>query len=148
MARRDTATLPTEPSSLDLPDPRLHPPTIAESGDPFSALRVVHLLARIQRGRPVPIHELVARLNVEYLDWSFSPRVIADVVAQLQANWIADFRTVDGIRIEDGRTGPAVEIEDSSRSGPWIAEQAWRLAAECRAQLNEFARGEGRATEG
>ena len=147
---RQTAAIgrPGAPA-LDLPDPRLQPPTSAESGDPFSALRVVHLLARIPRGRPVPIHELVARLNAEYLDWSFSPRVVLDAIAQVQANWIADYRTVDGIRIdEDGPSGAAVEIEDSSRAGPWIAGQAWRLEAECRTQLDEFARGEGRATEG
>src|SRR5438094_1285379 len=87
---RQTAAIgrPGAPA-LDLPDPRLQPPTRAESGDPFSALRVVHLLARIPRGRPVPIHELVARLNAEYLDWSFSPRVVLDAIAQVQANWIA-----------------------------------------------------------
>ena len=37
----------------DLPDPDLQPPTIAQPGDPFAELRVVHLLARIPRGEPV-----------------------------------------------------------------------------------------------
>lgn len=134
--------------ALALPDPNLHPPAVAESGDPFSALRVVHLLARLPRGERVPIGELTARLNAEFLDWAFSARVVSDTIAQLQANWIADYRTVEGIRLEDDPSGAWLEIDDSPRTGPWLVEQAQRLAAECQAQLREFARGEGRATEG
>ena len=136
------------PTRGELPDPDLHPPTVAESGDPFAALRVVHLLARLPRGQAIPIRDLVTRLNREYLDWAFVPRVVTDAIAQLQSNWMADFRTAEGIRLTDGAPGPMVEIEDSSRAGPWLVDQAWRLEAECRAQLKEFARGEGRATEG
>lgn len=144
---RDTiATANTR--ALDLPDPNLHPPTVAESGDPFAALRVVHLLARIPRGRPVALRDVVARLNAEHLDWAFSPRVVIDAVVQLQANWIADYRTVEGIRLHEGPSGPSIEIEDTSRVDPWIVGQARHLEAECRGQLKEFARGEGRATEG
>lgn len=132
----------------DLPDPNLHPPVVAESGDPFAALRVVHLLAREPAGRPIPLGELVARLNREHLDWAFSTRVVADVIVQLQANWMTDFRTTEGVRLEDGPSGPVLEMEDSSRVGPWLAAQAWRLHAACSDQLREFARGEGRATEG
>jgi hypothetical protein len=134
--------------ALELPDPNLHPPTVAESGDPFSALRVVHLLARLPRGERVPIGEITARLNAEFLDWAFSARVVSDTIAQLQANWIADYGTVEGIRLEDDPLGAWLEIDDSARTGPWLVEQAQRLAAECRNQLREFARGEGRATEG
>jgi hypothetical protein len=134
--------------ALGLPDPNLHPPTVAESGDPFSALRVVHLLARLPRGERVPLGEITARLNAEFLDWAFSPRVVADTIGQVQANWIADYRTVEGIHREDDPSGAWLEIEDSARTGPWLVDQAHRLAVECRAQLREFARGEGRATEG
>jgi hypothetical protein len=134
--------------AVTLPDPNLHPPTVAESGDPFSGLRVVHLLARLPRGERVLISDITARLNAEFLDWAFSPRVVADTIAQVQANWIADYRTVEGIRLEEDPSGAWLEIEDSARSGPWLAGQAQRLAAECRVELREFARGEGRATEG
>lgn len=134
--------------ALALPDPNLHPPTVAESGDAFSALRVVHLLARLPRGERVPVGNIAARLNAEFLDWAFSPRVVADTIAQVQSNWIADYRTVEGIRFEDDPSGAWLEIEDSARSARWLVEQVQRLAAECRAQLREFARGEGRATEG
>lgn len=131
-----------------LPDPDLHPPVVAESGDPFASLRVVHLVARSPRGRALPVAEIVARLNAEYVDWAFSPRVVADTVAQLRANWLADYRTVEGLALEDGPSGPALRIEDTDRAGAWLVDQAWRLFAACQAQLDEFARGEGRATEG
>jgi hypothetical protein len=121
---------------------------VARSGDPFAALRVVHLLARTELGRPVPLSGLVGRLNAEHLEWAFSGRVVADVIVQIQANWMADFRTVEGIRLVDGPSGPTVELEDSPRARPWLVQQAWRLHAECIDQLREFARGEGRATEG
>ena len=85
-----------------LPDPNLVPPTIAESGDPFAAARIVTLLARIERGRPIRIADVVDRLNATYLDWIFSPAVVADVVLQLQVNWMADYRNSSGIVIEDG----------------------------------------------
>lgn len=146
MNPRNTATAA---DALGLPDPNLQPPTVAESGDPFASLRVVHLLARIARGRPVSVAEIVARLNAEYLDWAFSPRVVVDVVVQLQANWMADYRTAEGIRVNGGApSGASIEIEASSRVDPWIVGQARRLEAECLQRLQEFARGEGRATEG
>ena len=131
-----------------LPDPNLHPPTVATSGDPFSALRVVHFVARLPRGETVALSDITARLNAEYPDWSFSTRVVGDVIGQLRANWIADYRTIDGLRTEDGPAGPTLEIEESARAGPWLVEQAWRFASLCEEALDEFARGEGRATEG
>ena len=126
-----------------LPDPNIDPPTVAQSGDPFAALRVVHLLARLPRGRPVRLRDVVDRLNQEYLDWSFSRTVVAGVVVQLQSNWLADYRSRDGILLEEGTAGPTVTIEDSGRVDPWIIRQADRLAAECREQLRLFARDEG-----
>ncbi len=41
-----------------MPDPNLAPPTIAESRDPFAAVRVIDLLARIERGQPVRLADL------------------------------------------------------------------------------------------
>jgi hypothetical protein len=73
-----------------LPDPNIAPPVVAESGDPFTAVRVIDLLARLERGHPVRIADIADRLNVEYLDWAFSASVVADVALQLQANWMAD----------------------------------------------------------
>lgn len=127
----------------DLPEPTLQPPTIAESGDPFAALRVVHLLARIPRGTPVRLRDLVDRLNAEYVDWSFSRPVVVDAILQLQSNWMSDYRTVDGIHIEEDPTGATLTIEDTSRVDPWIRRQVERLAGECRERLRAFAIDEG-----
>ncbi len=123
-----------------LPDPNVQPPTIAESADPFAALRVVDLLARVERGRPVRLADLVDRLDALYRDWLFPPAVVTDVILQLQANWMADYRNTSGIVVEDGVYGATVTLEDTSRVDPWIVEQARRLAAECRERLAAFGR--------
>ena len=70
---------------------------VADSGDPFAGLRVAHLIARLPRGVPVRLRDIVDRLNAEYLDWSFSRSVVAAVAVQLQSNWVADFRTSVGL---------------------------------------------------
>ena len=116
------------------------PPVVAESGDPFAALRVVDLLARLPRGAPVDLSAIVDRLNATYLDWLFEARVVADAVLQLQANWLADYRNTSGIVIDEGPTGATVTIEDSSRVDPWIARQANRLSGACREVLADFSR--------
>ena len=113
---------------------------IAESGDPFAALRVVELVARLPRGRPVELRVLVDRLNVTYLDWLFSERVVADALVQLQANWMADYRNTSGIVLEEAGGVGTLTIEDSSRVDPWIVRQAERIARECREVLDEFSR--------
>jgi hypothetical protein len=128
---------------VGLPDARIDPPVIAETGDPFSALRIVHLLARLPRGRAVRVRDVVDRLNADYLDWSFSRRVVLDSIVQLQANWQTDYRTREGILLEEGAAGEEVTFEDSSRIEPWLVRQAERLAAECRQRLRDFARDEG-----
>ncbi len=130
----------SRPAPDGMPDPGIQPPTIAESGDPFSVLRVVDLVARIDRGRAIRIDDLVDRLNAAYRDWLFTPRVVADALVALQANWMADYRNASGIVLEDGPYGASVTIEDSSRVDPWIVRQANREATECRARLAEFAR--------
>ena len=123
-----------------LPEATLAPPVVAESGDPFATLRVIALLARIERGRPVRIADVVDRLNATHLDWIFAPGVVADVAVALQANWMADYRNSSGIVLEDGPYGPTIEVEDSSRVDPWIVRQARREAASCTERLAEFSR--------
>jgi hypothetical protein len=116
---------------------------VAASGDPFAGLRVNHLLARLPRGRPVRVRDVVDKLNADYLDWSFSRAVVIDAIVQLQSNWLSDYRTRDGILLEDGDAGPEVTLEDSSRVDPWIVRQVERLASECREVLRTFARDQG-----
>jgi len=131
---------PLRGAPTGLPDPSISPPVVAESGDPFSALRVIDLLARLERGRPIRVADIVDRLNATYLDWWFSPAVVTDVALTLQANWMADYRNASGIVIEDGRLGPTLAIEDSSRVDPWVVRQAQRIAASCTERLTEFSR--------
>jgi hypothetical protein len=130
-----------------LPDPNIQPPVVAEAGDPFTALRVTDLVARVERGTPVLIADLVSQLNATYLDWMFERPAVEGVLLQLQANWMSDYRNVSGILVEDGAYGPTLTLEDSSRVDPWIVRQAERQAAECRARLMEFARRERTAGE-
>ena len=128
------------PEPVGLPDPNIVPPAVAEAGDPFTAVRVVHLLARIPRGRPVRLDDIADHLNATYLDWIFPTPVVAAVVVQLAANWMADYRNSAGFALEDGPYGAALTIEDSSRVDPWIVRQALREAASCTERLAEFSR--------
>jgi hypothetical protein len=146
--RAETGRLDLRPAPDGLPDPGLRPPVIAESGDPFSALRVIVLVARIARGRPVLLADLVDRLNAHYPDWLFARPVVVDVLVSLQANWMTDYRNSSGIVLEDGALGPTVTLEDTSRVDPWIVRQAQREATECRRQLDEFARRDHRHAGG
>ncbi len=140
-------TLALRAAPAGLPDPNLRPPTVAESGDPFATVRILHLLARVERGRPVRLDDLAAALNAEYLDWTFAPAVVADAVLQLQANWMADYRNGSGIVVGEGAYGATVTIEDSSRVDPWIVRQAERAAAACREALAAFSRRDGSGFE-
>jgi hypothetical protein len=126
-----------------LPEASLRPPVVAEPGDPFAALRIVHLLARVPRGVPVRVRDVVDALNAAWLDWSFDRRVVTDAIVQLQANWMADYRTVDGIRLGSDAYGPTVAIEDSGRVDPWMVLQVQALIEQCHARLRDFARDEG-----
>ncbi|HEY7969587.1 MAG TPA: hypothetical protein VID95_06285 [Candidatus Limnocylindrales bacterium] len=136
------------PAPSGLPDADLAPPVVAESHDSFTTLRVIHLLARIERGRPVRIADVVDRLNATYLDWIFPPAVVTDVAVALQANWLADYRNGSGIELEDGPYGATIRIEDSSRVDPWIVRQAERERAVCRERLAAFSRLDRTSGEG
>ena len=126
-----------------LPAPDLRPPIIAESGDPFAEIRVVHLLARIPRGEPIRVRDVVDELNARHLDWSFSRNVVIAAAVQLQANWLTDYRSSSGIVLQEGLAGPEILIEDSARVDPWIVRQVERLAARCTERLRAFAVEEG-----
>jgi hypothetical protein len=131
---------PLRPAPDGLPDPNIAPPMLAQSGDPFSGLRVIVLLAQVERGRPIRLADVADRLNAIHLDWIFPLQVVADVALQLQSNWMTDYRNGSGIVIDDGPYGPTVAIEDSSRVDPWIVRQANREADACHALLAEFSR--------
>ena len=134
------AGLGLRPPPNGLPDPDLRPPVLAESDDPFTTLRVVHLVARLERGRPIRLDDIVDQLNALHLDWLFSRAVVTDALLQLQANWMADYRNASGIAVEDGPSGATVTIEDSTRVDPWIVRQAERAVRDARERLLAFSR--------
>jgi hypothetical protein len=144
----DPGAVGRRPAPAGFPDAFPRPPVVAESGDSFSALRVLDLVARMDRGRPIRLDALVDRLNATHLDWLFTRAVVANVLVALQANWMADYRNASGILVEDGPSGPVVTLEDSSRVDPWITGQAHRQAAACREALDEFARRDRPVTGG
>jgi len=138
-----TATIglgPLRPAPPGMPDPSIAPPVVAEAGDPFSSVRVIDLVARLERGTSIRLADVVDRLNAIYLDWLFTVPVVADVALQLQGNWMTDYRNTSGIVVDDGPLGPTLAIEDSSRVDPWIARQAQREATRCTERLSEFSR--------
>lgn len=128
------------PLPAGFPQELPRPPVVAESGDPFSSLRVIEAVARLERGVPHRVDGLVDQLNAHNLDWLFTRRVVTDVLVGLQANWMADYRNASGIVLEDGERGPLITLEDSPRVDPWIVGQAVREAQACRKALDEFAR--------
>ena len=130
----------SRPAPAGMPDAHITPPQLAEAGDPFSTLRIIDLVARMDRGRPIRLEDLVDRLNATHLDWLFTRAVVADALIALQANWMADYRNSSGIVLEAGAYGDTVTLEDSSRVDPWIVGQAQRTAAACRDALDAFAR--------
>ena len=131
------------PAPAGLPRTDLAPPVIAEPGDPFAALRILDLVARIERGVPVRLDAIVDALNARHLDWLFDRAVVADALVALQANWMADYRNASGIVLADGPQGPTVTLEDATRVDPWIVRQAQRAVEACREALDEFARRDG-----
>lgn len=146
-----TATIglgPLRPAPAGMPDPLITPPTVGEARDPFTTLRVIDLVSRLERGRPVRLADVADRLNASHLDWLFPVPVVADVALQLQANWMADYRNTSGIEVEDGPSGPTLTIEDSSRVDPWIVRQAQREAESCRRRLAEFSRRDHPSADG
>jgi hypothetical protein len=125
-----------------MPDALPSPPVLAEPGDPFAMVRILDLLARVPRGRPVRIDDIAAALEARYLDWRFEREVVVAACVTLQANWFADYRNQSGIELAEGPYGITFRLEDTPRVDPWIARQAQRAAAECRAALVEFARAD------
>ena len=136
-------SVPLRPAPAGLPNPNLQPPTIAESGDPFSLVRILELTARLERGRPIRIDDIAAALDSTYLDWTFAPSVVTDALVALQANWLSDYRNGSGIVLRDGPHGATVTIEDSSRVDPWIVRQVQRAQGSCQEALLAFSRRGG-----
>src|SRR6188474_374778 len=126
---------PLRPAPTGMPDPAITPPTVGEARDPFTTVRVVDLISRVERGRAIRLADIADRLNASYLDWLFPVSVVGDVALQLQANWMADYRNSSGIQVGSVPPWPTLTNDVSSRVDPCILPKAMRAAAECTERL-------------
>ena len=128
-----TATIglgPTRPAPDGLPDPDITPPTIAEAGDPFTTVRVIDLLARLERGTPDPTrrHRRSPRRDLPRLAVQRPGRRRRRAPAPGELDGRLPQRLRHRHRRRPARRRPST-IEDSSRVDPWIVRQAQRAAA-------------------
>ena len=126
-----------------MPDPSLTPPQIARSGDPFASLRIVHFVSRVARNRTHQLRDLVVALNAEFLDWSFSEKVVLAEVVQLQANWSISFHGDDRIVLDRNERGHTLLITDSTKMSSFFVAEARRQADACEQELRRFTFGDG-----
>ena len=132
-----------------LPEPDLRPADDRRIRRPVRRVADHRPVARLERGRPIRIADIVDRLNATYLDWLFTDRVVADAVLQLQTNWMADYRNASGIVVDDGAVRPdRRRSRTRSRVDPWIVRQAERELAACRERLAAFSRLDRAGGEG
>jgi hypothetical protein len=126
-----------------MPDPQLSPPQLARPGDPFAALRIVHFVSRLRRNATLQLRDVVAALNVEFLDWYFSEKVVLAELVQLQANWAISFHGEDRIVLDRNERGHTLLITDSTKMSSFLVAEARRLAEACTAELRRFTLGDG-----
>ena len=126
-----------------MPDPSVAPPQIARGGDPFTSLRVVHFVSRLQRNETLQLRDVVAALNGEYLDWYFSEKVVLAELVQLQANWAISFHGDDRIVLDRNERGHTLLIVDSTKMSSFLVNEARRLADACDEELRRFTIGDG-----
>jgi hypothetical protein len=142
-----TATPLVGPAPEGMPDPDLAPPQIARSGDPFAALRVVHFLSRVRRNETHQLRDVVAVLNAQFMDWSFSEKVVLAELVQLQANWSISFHGDDRIVLDRNERGHTLLIVDSTKMSTFLVNEARRLADACADELRRFTLGDGVTTD-
>ena len=126
-----------------MPEPDLTPPQIARSGDPFAALRIVHFLSRLPRNQTLQLRDVVAALNAEYLDWSFSEKVVLAELVQLQANWGISFHGDDRIVLDRNDRGHTLLIVDSTKMSAFLVNEVRRLRDAAEDELRRFTLGDG-----
>jgi hypothetical protein len=130
-----------------MPAPDLAPPQIARAGDPFARLRVVHFVARLRRNATLQLRDVVTALNAEFLDWSFSERVVLAELVQLQANWSISFHGDDRIVLDRNERGHTLLIVDSTKMTPFLVAEARRAAEGADEELRRFTLGDGVTTD-
>jgi hypothetical protein len=140
-------TSPTQPlvgpAPEGMPEPDLVPPQIAQAGDPFAGLRMVHFLSRLQRNSTHQLRDVVTALNAAYLDWAFSEKVVLAQLVQLQANWSISFHGEERIRLDRNERGHTLLIVDSSKMSAFFVAEARKLVDACEEEQRRFTLGDG-----
>ncbi len=131
------------PAPEGMPAPTIVPPQIARSGDPFARLRVLHFLSRLRRNQTHQLRDVVAALNAEFLDWSFSEKVVLAELVQLQANWSISYHGEDRIILDRNERGHTLLLVDSSKMSSFLVSEGRRAADEAADELRRFALGDG-----
>jgi hypothetical protein len=126
-----------------MPEPTLTPPQIARSGDPFARLRIVHFLSRLRRNATLQLRDVVVALNAQFLDWSFSEKVVLAELVQLQANWAISFHGEDRIVLDRNDRGHTLLIVDSTRMTSFLVAEGRRAEQEAEEELRRFTLGDG-----
>ncbi len=126
-----------------MPSPTLAPPQIARSGDPFGRLRILHFLSRLRRNQSHQLRDVVAALNAEFLDWSFSEKVVLAELVQLQANWAISFHGEDRLILDRNERGHTLLVVDSTKMSSFFVNEGRRAADEAEDELRRFTLGDG-----
>ena len=87
--------------------------------------------------------DVVAALNAEFLDWSFSEKVVLAELVQLQANWGISFHGDDRIVLDRNERGHTLLVTDSTKMTSFLVNEARRLEERCREELRDFTLGDG-----
>jgi hypothetical protein len=103
----------------------------------------VHFTSRLHRNRTHQLRDVVAALNAEFLDWSFSEKVVLAEVVQLQANWGISFHGDDRIVLDRNERGHTLLVTDSTKMTSFFVSEARRLAEACNEELRRFTLGDG-----
>ncbi len=131
------------PAPEGMPDPEMHPPQIARSGDPFASLRIVHFVSRLARNQTHQLRDVQLALNAAFLDWTFSEKVLLAELVQLQANWAISFHGDDRIVLDRNERGHTLLIVDSTKMSSFLVNEGRRLADACADELRRFTLGDG-----
>ena len=143
MTANPTDSLRLADAPEGMPDPNLAPPQIAHGGDVFARLRIVHFLARLPRNVTLQLRDVVALLNVEFLDWYFPEKVVLAELVQLQANWSISFHGDDRIVLDRNERGHTLLVVDSTRMTAFLQAEAKRAADQANEELRRFTLGDG-----
>lgn len=143
MTEAESPSLLTGPAPEDMPAPTLIPPQLARTGDPFARLRLLHFLSRLRRNQTHQLRDVAAALNAEFLDWSFSEKVLLAELVQLQANWSISFHGDDRIILDRNERGHTLLIVDSSKMSAFLVSEGRRAAEEATEELRRFTLGDG-----